>query len=390
MSSYVSIQKQDVRNLHQEDKSDDWKRYLGALNSMLKSRFFTHRPFFLAHAMTFGCNSRCKTCTYWKNISRMKEDMKTEEVFQMLDEAYDAGMRGYYMFGGEPLIRQDIAEITDYAKNKGFITVMNTNGSLLEQKAAKLKNLDFAFVSLDYYNDYDDVIRGRPNTFGEVIRGIYELKKIGRTKVALVTTISSLNWNSMRRMAELASDLGVGISFNSVEQSMDFGQTTTETTPNFDVGLDSEKLKEFYRTLLELKREGFPLLETEEVLEDFVNSKPWKCEFSKMFLYVTPNKQVYNCDYTYAYDLKKGSFEQYFKSEGFWSYVKSSESCNKCVRTCVRGYSYTYGLFPRQLWGLAGQARLLFNRSEESCTLPDTQSSNKNGFRGSKPRIVRH
>jgi MoaA/NifB/PqqE/SkfB family radical SAM enzyme len=390
MSSYVSIQKQDVRNLHQEDKSDDWKRYLGALNSMLKSRFFTHRPFFLAHAMTFGCNSRCKTCTYWKNISRMKEDMKTEEVFQMLDEAYDAGMRGYYMFGGEPLIRQDIAEITDYAKNKGFITVMNTNGSLLEQKAAKLKNLDFAFVSLDYYNDYDDVIRGRPNTFGEVIRGIYELKKIGRTKVALVTTISSLNWNSMRRMAELASDLGVGISFNSVEQSMDFGQTTTETTPNFDVGLDSEKLKEFYRTLLELKREGFPLLETEEVLDDFVNSKPWKCEFSKMFLYVTPNKQVYNCDYTYAYDLKKGSFEQYFKSEGFWSYVKSSESCNKCVRTCVRGYSYTYGLFPRQLWGLAGQARLLFNRSEESCTLPDTQSSNKNGFRGSKPRIVRH
>ena len=390
MSSYVSIQKQDVRNLHQEDKSDDWKRYLGALNSMLKSRFFTHRPFFLAHAMTFGCNSRCKTCTYWKNISRMKEDMKTEEVFQMLDEAYDAGMRGYYMFGGEPLIRQDIAEITDYAKNKGFITVMNTNGSLLEQKAAKLKNLDFAFVSLDYYNDYDDVIRGRPNTFGEVIRGIYELKKIGRTKVALVTTISTLNWNSMRRMAELASDLGVGISFNSVEQSMDFGQTTTETTPNFDVGLDSEKLKEFYRTLLELKREGFPLLETEDVLEDFVNSKPWKCEFSKMFLYVTPNKQVYNCDYTYAYDLKKGSFEQYFKSEGFWSYVKSSESCNKCVRTCVRGYSYTYGLFPRQLWGLAGQARLLFNRSEESCTLPDTQSSNKNGFRGSKPRIVRH
>lgn len=390
MSSYVSIQKQDVRNLHQEDKSDDWKRYLGALNSMLKSRFFTHRPFFLAHAMTFGCNSRCKTCTYWKNISRMKEDMKTEEVFQMLDEAYDAGMRGYYMFGGEPLIRQDIAEITDYAKNKGFITVMNTNGSLLEQKAAKLKNLDFAFVSLDYYNDYDDVIRGRPNTFGEVIRGIYELKKIGRTKVALVTTISTLNWNSMRRMAELASDLGVGISFNSVEQSMDFGQTTTETTPNFDVGLDSEKLKEFYRTLLELKREGFPLLETEEVLDDFVNSKPWKCEFSKMFLYVTPNKQVYNCDYTYAYDLKKGSFEQYFKSEGFWSYVKSSESCNKCVRTCVRGYSYTYGLFPRQLWGLAGQARLLFNRSEESCTLPDTQSSNKNGFRGSKPRIVRH
>ena len=131
-----TVQIQNAANVYQHDyeKTEDWKRYLGALDSMLKSRLFTHRPFFLAHAMTFGCNSRCKTCTYWKNISRMKEDMKTDEVFNMLDEAYDAGMRGYYMFGGEPLIRQDIAKITDYAKNKGFVTVMNTNGSLLEKK----------------------------------------------------------------------------------------------------------------------------------------------------------------------------------------------------------------------------------------------------------------
>ncbi|EQD75175.1 radical SAM domain-containing protein, partial [mine drainage metagenome] len=135
-------------------------------------------------------------------------------------------------------------KITDCAKNKGFITVMNTNGSLLEKKGKSLKNLDFAFVSLDYYNDYDDVIRGLPGTFSEVIRGIYELKRIGKTKVSLVTTISAMNWNAMRPMAQLASDLGVGISFNSVEQSMDFGQTNSETTPNFDVGLDSAKLSD--------------------------------------------------------------------------------------------------------------------------------------------------
>jgi len=381
----VLITKQEKFN-----ELNDWKRYLGALGSMLKSRMFTQRPFFLAHAMTFGCNSRCKTCTYWKNIYRMKEDMKTEEVYQLLDEAYEAGMRGYYMFGGEPLIRPDIDKITDYAKNKGFITVMNTNGSLLEEKGKKLKNLDFAFVSLDYYNDYDDVIRGRPNTFGEVIRGVYELKKIGRTKVAFVTTISSMNWNAMRKMAELASEMGVGISFNSVEQSLDFGQTTSETTPNFDVGLNPEQLKEFYSTLLDLKREGYPLLETEEVLEDFVNSKPWTCHFPKMFLYVTPNKQVYNCDYTYAYDLKKGSLEQYLRSDGFRSYVASAETCNKCVRTCVRGYSYTYGLFPRQLWGLAGQARLLFDKPYESCSVTESPQRKDKRFHSSKPVIWRH
>lgn len=342
-------------------EKEDWNRYLDAFLSMLKSRAFTKKPFFLAHAMTFGCNSRCKSCTYWMNTPRMKEDLTTEGVFRLLDEAYDAGMRGYYMFGGEPLVRRDISEIVDYAKRKGFITVMNTNGSFLEKKAESLKSLDFAFVSVDYYNEYDDFIRGRPGTFEEVMKGIAAVKKNGHTKVALVTTVSTLNWNAIEPMAQLASKLGVGISFNSIEQSMDFGLTTEETTPNSEIGLPPEKLHEFYAKLQKIKYDGYPLMETDVVLEDFVSGKPWKCDFSKMFVYVTPDKQIYNCDYTYAYDLRKGSFKEYFRSEGFKKYVKASESCNKCVRTCVRGYSYTYNMLPRQLAGLAGEGRHLFN-----------------------------
>ncbi len=351
-------------------------RYAGALGSMLKSRIFTHTPFFLAHAMTFGCNSRCKSCTYWKNTYRMKEDMTTEEVYRLLDDAYEAGMRGYYMFGGEPLIRNDIGKIVDYASRKGFITVMNTNGSFLEKKADELRNLDFAFISVDYHNSYDDVIRGRPGTFDEVMKGIEALKKIGRTKMAFVTTVSKLNWDAMKPMAELARRLGIGISYNSIEQSLDFGQTDEGTTPNFQIGLGDDGLKEFYNKLLEIKEEGYPLMETQEVLEDFVNDVPWKCDFPKMFVYVTPDRQIYNCDYTYAYDLRKGTFREYFRSTPYREYVKQAETCNKCVRTCVRGYSYTYSMYPRQISGLAGQARNLFNSTQG-------QSGTKKGRAGS-------
>lgn len=339
----------------------DWFRYLDTFSSMLKSRLLTHRPFFLAHAMTYGCNSRCQSCTYWKNISRMKEDLNTEEVFQLLDEAYDAGMRGYYMFGGEPLIRRDIGKIVDYAKEKGFVTVMNTNGSVMEQKAQELRNLDFAFVSVDYHNEYDDIIRGRAGTFREVMRGIEAIRKTGDTKVALVTTVSTLNFETIIPMAQLAQQLGVGISYNSIEQSLDFGLTSEETTPNFDIGLSPEKLQEFYETLLKVKRVGYPLMETELVLRHFVEGRRWKCHFPKMFVYVTPDKKIYNCDYAYHYDLKKGTFDEYFSGPTFQDYVKEAESCNKCIRTCVRGYSYTYNMFPRQIYGLAGEGRQLFN-----------------------------
>ena len=125
----------------------DSDRLLDTFLSMLRSKFFTHVPFFLAHAITYCCNSKCKTCTYWQMSNRTNEDLPTEDVFRLLDEAYEYGIRGYYLFGGEPTTRKDIGKVVDYAKAKGFLTVMNTNGSLLAEKAESLRNLDFAFVS---------------------------------------------------------------------------------------------------------------------------------------------------------------------------------------------------------------------------------------------------
>lgn len=90
----------------------------------------------------------------------------------MLDAAYDAGMRGYYLFGGEPLVRKDVGLLVDHARNLGFFTCMNTNGALLASKAPTLTGLDVAFVSLDFYNGFHDVIRGHPGNFEQLLRGV--------------------------------------------------------------------------------------------------------------------------------------------------------------------------------------------------------------------------
>ena len=346
----------------------DRRRYLGALGSMVRSRLFTQRPFFLAHAVTFGCNSRCQTCSYWKLTPRMKEDPSTEEATALLDRAYAAGMRGYYLFGGEPLVRKDVGRLVDYAKQKGFVTTMNTNGSLLGAKAASLTGLDFAFVSLDYFTDYHDEIRGRPGSFREVLHGIDRLREVTKAKVALVTTISTLNLDAMEPMARLAKEMDVSISFNSVEPTLDFGLTDSELSPNLSLGLSAEQLRNFYRTLLRLKTEGYPLIETEYVLRDFVEGRPWRCEFPKMFVYVSPDLKIYSCDYRYGYDLRKGSFEEYFASAGFRRHVQEAESCNRCVRTCVRGYSYAYDLRIGNLLRLIDDARDLFGQHEKTPT----------------------
>jgi MoaA/NifB/PqqE/SkfB family radical SAM enzyme len=341
----------------------DAARFTGAFMSMVRSKLFTHRPFFLAHAATFGCNSKCKMCTYWQLTPRMKEDMTTGEVFQLLDEAYAAGMRGYYIFGGEPLIRKDIGRIVDYAKEKGFLTTMNTNASLLASKALALRGLDFAFVSLDYFDAHHDYIRGRHGSFDDAVRGIERIREVGKTKVVLVTTISTLNLDAIEPMAELAQDMDVGISYNFVEPTLDFGLTHGDDSPNFSLGLSRAQLRECYDTLLKLKHGGYPLLETEYVLRHFTEGRPWTCHFPKMFVYVSPDKKIFDCRYSSSgYDLRKGSFEDYFSSSIYREQVARAEGCNMCVRTCVRGYSYAYGLNPLNFIDLVADARMLVSQ----------------------------
>jgi MoaA/NifB/PqqE/SkfB family radical SAM enzyme len=347
------------------ERARDSQRLLGAFLSMLKSRVLTHRPFFLAHAVTFGCNSKCRMCTYWQLTPRMKEDLRTEGVYKLLDEAYDFGMRAYYIFGGEPLIRKDIGRIVDYAKNRGFLTTMNTNASLLASKAASLTNLDLAIVSLDYFNKYHDMIRGRRGSFNDAIRGIERIRQVGKTKVILVTTIGTYNLDAIEPMARMAQRLQVSISFNAIES--EFGMDGVAGLPNMNrsdasLGLSRTQLRDFYATLLRLKREGYPLLDTEYSLRHFVEGRRWTCHFPKMFVYVSPDKKIYSCSFDQTYDLEKGSFEEYFSSDLYRGQVMRAEECNLCLRTCVRGYSYAYDLKPVNLIGLAGGARALLGQ----------------------------
>jgi len=348
----------------------DQQRYFGTLVAYIRSRLITHFPFVLAHSITYGCNAQCKTCTYWKMSHRMKEDLSTTQVKDLLQDAYSFGMRGYYVFGGEPLVRRDLADILRFAKDLGFLTMINTNGSLLRQLAAGLgPNLDFAFISLDYPNEYHDVIRGRRGSFREVLEGIGALYENGRTMVTLVSTISRLNFDKMVAMAELADKLGVGISYNTVEPtvSTSFEEGRTDS-PVEDYGLPPDQLNAFYQTLLDLKRRGYPLMETEKVLEDYCLGRRYKCLFPRIFLYVSPEGKVFSCTYDHTFDLRQASLREYFASDLYRKHTHSAENCNICLRTCMRMYSYSYAPEPLHFLQLFFSARLLTKQYPQALT----------------------
>jgi len=54
----------------------------------------------------------------------------------ILDEVADAGCLWLLITGGEPLLRPDFRDIYMYAKRKGFLITLFTNGTLLDADIA--------------------------------------------------------------------------------------------------------------------------------------------------------------------------------------------------------------------------------------------------------------
>jgi len=77
--------------------------------------------------ITYRCNLNCIYC-YCKGSEDKDKELTTEEWKKNLDEIHKEGCVWLALTGGDPLIRDDFLEIYSYAKNKGFIITLFTNG----------------------------------------------------------------------------------------------------------------------------------------------------------------------------------------------------------------------------------------------------------------------
>ena len=105
---------------------------------------------YLRISVTQRCNFRCAYC----GAEQPGTDELTPEQFAAFARAFArAGITKIRLTGGEPLIREDIAEIAAAVREAASpeTLAVTTNGFLLQEKAAALKNagVDAVNISLD-------------------------------------------------------------------------------------------------------------------------------------------------------------------------------------------------------------------------------------------------
>jgi molybdenum cofactor biosynthesis enzyme MoaA len=88
--------------------------------------------------LTCRCNLRCVMCytDCFNSPEMIQQELSFPEIVRIMDEIQEAGCLELCLTGGEPLARKDFLDIYAYAKEKGFLVTVFTNGTLLTEKIA--------------------------------------------------------------------------------------------------------------------------------------------------------------------------------------------------------------------------------------------------------------
>ncbi|HOP80945.1 MAG TPA: radical SAM protein, partial [Armatimonadota bacterium] len=172
-------------------------------------------------ALTYKCNLSCKFCYAGcrckaegqPNNPKASYEMTTDEVKRILDIIrYDAEVPSVSWTGGEPTLRDDLVELTEYASHLKMRVNLITNGTNLNRGLVnRLKDagLRSAQVSLEGPDDeIHDKLTQVTGSFKRTCEGIMLLKEAG-LHVHTNTTVNRINSSCLPQIIKLAKELGM-------------------------------------------------------------------------------------------------------------------------------------------------------------------------------------
>lgn len=164
---------------------------------------------------TRRCNLKCPMCDIpnWEGGC----ELDTKAAIDIIDQAAALGISGISFTGGEPLLRNDIFQLLEYAKSRGLETILVTNGLRLYQLAQAVCKAapDIVNVSIDGSKpEVHDLSRGVTGAFEQTLKGIAALRQRidrqkSRTRLVASTVLSADNIADLGALIDLCDGIGM-------------------------------------------------------------------------------------------------------------------------------------------------------------------------------------
>jgi len=305
-----------------------------------------YKPFIFHFLTTLKCNCSCKTC-FWKD-NTIKDELSLEEIKRIYREAKEAGFLVSILWGGEPLIREDITEIVNFVKHEANFAIVGivTNGWFLPEKINEIgNNLDFILISLDSpRSEEHDKIRGLKGLYDKILESIKIVKRDYPTiSLQFSFSISKYNINRIEEMINLSNKLDVPVAFNVINTIRHYSTGNIDEKGSYSAS--KKEISKAFAKILESKRNGSRVLNSEMYLNHFIGGKKqYQCHTKKIFMFVNSNGDIENClqlDKPIA-NLRETSVNQVLELSLFKKFIKESENCYSCNSPTMIDTSYIW------------------------------------------------
>jgi radical SAM protein with 4Fe4S-binding SPASM domain len=157
---------------------------------------------------TARCNLSCAHCRRL-DVEAAPDELTTDEAKAMLDSAAALGRPMVVFSGGEPLLRDDWAELARYAKNLGLSTALASNGTLIDDAIAdRIAAAGFrrVAISLDGADAAThDAFRGCSGAFAAALAGA-DRCTAADTPIQFNATVTTRNADQLDALYALAAE----------------------------------------------------------------------------------------------------------------------------------------------------------------------------------------
>jgi len=294
-----------------------------------------------------ACSLSCRMCYREKG----REQLPMAQVKRLLDDIAGAGTR-LEILGGEPLLREDLAEIIRYAKQEAKVpqVVLYTNAlNAGRERAGELRaaGLDAALVTLISCDEKEhDAFVGADGAWQETLAGIDHLKEAG-IAVYTFTAIHSANIHRAREIYAFVKETlgGHAVFYQYIPQRKD-----DPLVP------DREKWEEVKRFILCETNPGHA-----RFVREFCTLAGTACSGGYFVFTVKVDGTVTPCPF--IADIRLGNIKEQsiwqimrrrFDAEGFVEFQSLPAECRGCTYAdicnggCKAGNAVLFGRYDRR------------------------------------------
>jgi MoaA/NifB/PqqE/SkfB family radical SAM enzyme len=297
-------------------------------------------------AVTDRCNGGCRYC---KIPARRQREMTTADIIRLIDEMQAAGTVRLGLWGGEPLIRDDIGALVTHAKRRGLYVTLDSNGLLWQERRGELRELDHLMISLDGGREGHEANRGR-GTFDPVMAALENAAATPGLRVWTLTVLTRNNLRDVDFILETAKRLNIWAAFQVLHHNSVFGRNHEELIP------PNEDYREALELLLRRKREGARISASSRSLTYLLHWGDYRiatrpaphlgldCKAGRLYCNIDTDGAVFACSLLAGLAPAQNALEVGFR-KAFDAIPPLP--CQACTATCFAEYNYMFGLDPR-------------------------------------------